>query len=241
MLVGQGLGLGGWIHAAVFSPYILQRVPEKGWCGLGFRMEPPREPRRRWPPTPASQPNPVGIDGVLEGLCPPYVKTMDEAVDRVIEEKYGAPGPCYGDTDLFARAYRRREDAEAYLRNAMPFSPEAIRYAKEICIYVHETYGRFPAHVDAFYTPGVWLRSSTTSSSTPPPSTPGRRSTPRPGLTDRRPAAWPDARDAIAPATEDRRVIARGRDRPAAPAGSSRDRGSPRSRRRPGARSAGAR
>ena len=160
MLVGQGLGLGGWIHAAVFSPYILQRVPEKHWLGLGFRMEPAREPGRRWPPTPASQPNPVGIDGVLEGLCPPYVKTMDEAVDRVVEEKYGAAGPCYGNPDLFARTYRRREDAEAYLGNATRFTPEAIRYAKEICTYVDETYGRFPAHVDAFYTPGVWLQFS---------------------------------------------------------------------------------
>jgi len=29
----------------------------------------------------------VGIDGLLEGLCPPYVTDMDAAVDQLIEEK----------------------------------------------------------------------------------------------------------------------------------------------------------
>ena len=81
MLLGQAMGLGGWIHGAVFTPYMWQREPAKDWHGLGFRMEQPKT-LSPWAPVPASQPNPVGIDGVLEGLTPPYVKSMDEAVDR---------------------------------------------------------------------------------------------------------------------------------------------------------------
>ena len=44
MLLGQAMGLGGWIHGAVFTPYIWQREPAKDWHGLGFRMEQPEDP-----------------------------------------------------------------------------------------------------------------------------------------------------------------------------------------------------
>jgi hypothetical protein len=160
MLVGQGMGLGGWIHASVFPPFIFQRDPSKGWLGLGFRMHTPEKTwHHRWPPVPSTQPNPVGIDGILEGLCPPYVSNMDEAVERVLEEKYG-PSGTYGDRDTFARSYRERGMADRFLERAAPYTKEAIRYTKEVCRYIHETYGRFPAHVDAFYLPGVWLQFS---------------------------------------------------------------------------------
>lgn len=159
MLVAQGLGLGGWIHSSVFAPWILQRNPDKGELGLPFRMETPDKHWARWPPLPATQPNPVGIDGILEGLCPPYVNSMSDAVDIVIAEKYGAQG-MYTDAETFAVPFKKRTDADEYLRTQAPFSPQAIEYTKEICTYVFETYGRFPAHVDAFYVPGIWLQVS---------------------------------------------------------------------------------
>jgi hypothetical protein len=159
MLLGHSMGLGGWIHGSIFPPYIFQRDPAKGWHGLGFRFQEPKT-RSPMPPVPASQPNPVGIDGVLEGLCPPYVKTMDEAVERVLEQKYSKEGGAYGDAGVFGRSYRRPEDAQAYLQNGTRFAPDVIAYVKEICNYVYDTYGRFPAHVDSFYTPGMWLQFS---------------------------------------------------------------------------------
>ena len=158
MLVGQALGVGGWIHGSVFPPYIYQTDASKGWYGLGFRMEPAAK-LRPTPPIPASQPNPVGIDGILEGLCPPYVKSMDEAVDRVLEAKYGERG-AYGDVGLFSRSYRDPRSGSDYLRQASHYSDKAIAYTKEICSYIQETYGRFPAHVDAFHTPGMWVQFS---------------------------------------------------------------------------------
>jgi hypothetical protein len=160
MLVGQGAGLGAWIHASIFPPYIFERDPAKGHLGLGFRMERPRtKPGASWPPLPAIMPNPVGIDGVLEALTPPYVKSMDQAVDRFLEEKYGAQG-AYGDRAIFDRPYRTAGDAASFLATAQPYSKKAIRYLRDVCGYIFDTYGRFPAHVDAFHVPGVWVQFS---------------------------------------------------------------------------------
>jgi len=133
MLAGQAMGLGAWIHSSVMPPYIYQRDPSKDWWGLGFRMVEPKR-LRPMPPVPASQPNPVGIDGILEGLCPPYVKSMSEAIDRVLEAKYGARG-AYGDLSVFSLPYVDRRstffgagdrlyagDLRIHLRDLRPFS-----------------------------------------------------------------------------------------------------------------------
>jgi len=162
MLMGEALRLGGWVHGAPMIPYVWRRDEANGHLGLGFREYRSKpEPSRwsRWPPVPASQPNFVGIDGILEGLCPPYVHDMDAAVDQVVEEKFAAGGP-YGSAEVFGQAYRDTASADAYLKRAAHHPPEAIAYTKEICRYLVETYGRFPAHTDAFYLPGTWVQFS---------------------------------------------------------------------------------
>jgi hypothetical protein len=159
MLVGQGLGLGGWVHSSIFAPWVLQREPANEEFGLGFRMETPDKHWAQWPPLPSTQPNPVGIDGILQGLCPPYIASMGEAVDIFLEEKYG-PRSLYGDPERFGAPYKDPASATEYLQHQTPFSPMAIEYTKEICRYLWETYGRFPAHVDAFHVPGIWVQFS---------------------------------------------------------------------------------
>jgi len=84
---------------------------------------------------------------------------MDAAVDQVIEEKFG-PGGAYADPEVFGQAYKDTASAAGYLKNAAHHPPEAIEYTKEICRYLVETYGRFPAHTDAFYLPGTWVQFS---------------------------------------------------------------------------------
>ena len=37
-------------------------------------------------------------------------------------------------------------------------TPDVIACVKDICNYIYDTYGRFPAHVDAMYVPGVWVQ-----------------------------------------------------------------------------------
>ncbi len=159
MLIAHSMGLGGWIHAAVTSPYLFERDPAQGKFGIEFRVQKAKK-WRRWPPLPVPLDNPIGIDGVLESLTPPYVKSMDEAVDRVIEEKYGPLG-TYGDHTVFDRAYQKGEYGDAYLKMAgQRPKPEAVEYTKEICNYIYDTYGRFPAHAGAFHVPGVWIQFS---------------------------------------------------------------------------------
>ncbi len=156
MLLAEGMGLGAWIHVTTPGAYLFDGQGGKVGPGLGFRMHTPEKKWRRWPPLPASQPNPVGIDGVLEGLCPPYV-TVDEAIDQVLEQKFG-PGGAYGNSGIFDRAYRRPADGRAFLSDGDRYSTGAIEYTREVCHYIYDTYGRFPAHVDAFYQPGTWLQ-----------------------------------------------------------------------------------
>jgi hypothetical protein len=160
MLTGEALRLGGWVHGAPMIPHVWKRDPATGHLGLGFReysAKPATSRIKRWPPVPASQPNYVGIDGVLEGLCPPYVTDMDAAVDQVLEEKFGEGG-TYADPEVFGQVYKDRATAETYMKNAGHPPAEAVQYTKEICRYLVETYGRFPAHTDAFHLPGVWVQ-----------------------------------------------------------------------------------
>jgi hypothetical protein len=159
VLTAQALGLGGWLHASPPSPHIFERDPANGIYGLGFRMLKPDKEWLRWPPTPSALANPVGLDGVIQALCPPYLASMDDAVDRVLEEKFGNQG-TYRDVAQFARAYRSVGNAEAYLKVAQSYSPKTIEYMKVLCSYIYDTYGRFPAHVDAFHVPGVWMQFS---------------------------------------------------------------------------------
>jgi hypothetical protein len=162
MLTGEALRLGGWVHGAPMIPHVWKRDPATGNLGLGFReysAKPSSSRFKRWPPVPASQPNYVGIDGVLEGLCPPYVTDMDAAVDQVLEEKFGEGG-TYADKEVFAQVYKDTATAETYMQNAGHPPAEAVEYTKEICRYLVETYGRFPAHTDAFHLPGVWVQFS---------------------------------------------------------------------------------
>jgi hypothetical protein len=163
MLTGEALRLAGWVHGAPMIPGVWQRDPAKGILGLGFREYSAKDFTKsrfkRWPPVPASQPAYVGIDGVLEGLCPPYVSDMDAAVDQVLEEKFG-PGGTYTDAQVFAQAYKDQSTAETFMKHAGHPPAEAISYTKEICRYLVETYGRFPAHTDPFHLPGVWVQFS---------------------------------------------------------------------------------
>jgi hypothetical protein len=152
------MGLGGWIHAGVTAPFVFERDPAQGTYGLGFRMQGPKK-FSRWPPLPAALPNPIGLDGILQSLSPPYVTSMNEAVDQVYEEKFGPDG-VYGDKAVFEKPYRTGHDASAFMHEAERPSKATIQYIKDICNYIYDTYGRFPAHVNAFHVPGVWLQVS---------------------------------------------------------------------------------
>ena len=110
---------------------------------------------------PASQPNPVGIDGVLEGLSPPYVKSMDEAVDKVHGDEVRRVGHGYGNAERLVEPLPQQGRRAGLRREGHPDRrTRQVQYVKDICNYLYDTYGRFPAHVDAFYCRGMWLQFS---------------------------------------------------------------------------------
>jgi hypothetical protein len=157
MLLAQAMGLGAWVHFCPPAPFLFEGNGDPQYPGLGFQMQ---KPSVHWgespPPPPAWMPNPVGIPGVLEALTPPFVKDMDAAVDAVLEMKYGARGAY--DPSLLGHGYKNPATAATYLQNGARYDERAVAYVKETCNYIYDTYGRFPAHVDAWNVPGTWLQ-----------------------------------------------------------------------------------
>lgn len=129
----QAMGLGGWAFTG-FLPHHLLGAAE--YCrGLGFRFETPERSVRATRP-----PVPVGRDGVIEGLCPPYVPDMATAVQRYLARQ----------TQAADRSYPY-DDPDAVLRQRPEPTAETIEIVTAFATYVHEHYGRFPAFIDPMF------------------------------------------------------------------------------------------
>jgi len=146
-LMTQALGLGGFPNFANH---------EFAWFqALGFRME--RMPASRYigagPVTSLAMrllkrnpfvPFPVGLerdgDVLLKPFCPPYYRSMTEAVRAVAEIKFGANGV------FRSAAGSAWADHRQVTQQVPPFSEAAIAATTAYCEYVWERYGRFPAY-----------------------------------------------------------------------------------------------
>jgi hypothetical protein len=120
----------------------------------------------RWAtPKPTMRANPCGLlrpgvdltsaaedDWLIKCLCPPNY-TVEEAVDTVVRDKH----ELYSDQRLFSRIFRDGQE-NTYIREVPPYRPEVIECAKDICRYLVKTHGRFPAHADGLFVPGIWLQ-----------------------------------------------------------------------------------
>ncbi|MFI9203159.1 hypothetical protein [Streptomyces sp. NPDC053048] len=169
MLTADAMGLGAWIHASIAPPVMLGDPKFRRTYGamLGFDWTTPRwKPADllRWhvplPRFSALRATTVGLrhDGeyLIKAMCPPNYATMADAVDAVVSDKFGPQG-IYADEGLFERIYRGEFGAQ-YLRQASNYSADVIACTRDICTYIHETHGRFPAHCDTIHAPGVWLQ-----------------------------------------------------------------------------------
>jgi hypothetical protein len=133
-LAMQATGIGGWVYGGFSSLVVLGGTPT---CkGLGFRFI-----QSKTDPFPI----PVGRDGVFEGFCPPYYPNMDAAVDAALEgatqtmDEWEAKGMLKPHT-----APNTEFDAAT-----VQASPEGVQCVKDICNYIYDTYGKFPATQDA--------------------------------------------------------------------------------------------
>jgi hypothetical protein len=169
MLTADAMGLGAWIHASIAPPIMLGDPKFRDTYGamLGFDWVVPRwrpADLLRWQvPLPRYsdlRATAVGLrhDGehLIKAMCPPNYDTMSDAVDAVVAEKFGPKG-IYTDEELFARIYRG-DFGTQYLRQASNYSADVIACTRDICTYIYETHGRFPAHCDTIHVPGVWLQ-----------------------------------------------------------------------------------
>jgi hypothetical protein len=169
MLVADAMGLGAYIHACVSPPVLLGDPKFTAQFGkmLGFDFcTPPFKllDILRWqvllPSLANLRAHPIGLrvgnEYLIKAKCPPYYDTMKAAVDDVMAAKFGPQG-IYKDAALFKKIYKEQY-GDTYLKEASDYSSEVIECATDICTYIYETHGRFPAHVDAMYVPGVWLQ-----------------------------------------------------------------------------------
>lgn len=135
-LMEQAMGLGGGIHSVGSGRHLLGWEPQI-FSGLGFHFAPS--------PVAGVRSNPVGVANVWEGPCPPFTPSMEQAIVSLMTAKFGEGGP------YSASGARPWKDAGA-TSPIRKHSARAIDATVAFCNYVMQTYGRFPAHVDAFKT-----------------------------------------------------------------------------------------
>jgi hypothetical protein len=129
VLTMQAMGLGGLYFNGLNRWSIFGAFAEGGVDGLGFRFV----HDDRW-----VLPNPVGLDGHLEGLCPPYVSDMREAVNIFIQRKFGPEGAYDPQTP------GPWQDTTAVKQGVTPYSEEFVDCLSDVAQYVYDTYGKFP-------------------------------------------------------------------------------------------------
>lgn len=138
VLAQQAMGLGGWMFTGLNAPSLLGAFAADGVPGLGFRFT----HNDAWP-----QPNPVGLDCVYEGLCPPYFPDMRAAVARFVELKFG-PGGAFDPAT--PGPFRNNPGIKAAIER---YSDEFVDLLGEVATYLHDAFGKFPATI-----PGVYVR-----------------------------------------------------------------------------------
>jgi hypothetical protein len=135
-LASTAIGLGGFVWSGFTPLVVMGGTPVTR--GLGFRFITGKD----------GMPTPVGKDGYIAALCPPYFKDMNNVVDHVIDMKFG-PGGLFSPDYPRSLPWRETNVATKVAR----YTEEGIPCTKAFLKYVYETYGRFPAVVDAIQMP----------------------------------------------------------------------------------------
>jgi hypothetical protein len=132
VLTMQAMGLGGLYYNGLNRWSILGAFAADGVRGLGVRFV----TDERW-----TLPNPVGLDGHYEALCPPYHPDMRAAVRVFVERKFGRGGAYDPGTP---GPWKRSGDVKA---SVTPYSEEFIDCLGEVAQYIYEKHGKFPGTI----------------------------------------------------------------------------------------------
>jgi hypothetical protein len=104
--------------------------------GLGFRYN----TDERW-----TLPNPTGLPGVFEGLCPPHYKNMRDATEALAKRKFGDKGVYNPNTPGVWN------DSPKVRENAAPYTEEFKECVALQAQYIYDTYGKFPGTVQSVF------------------------------------------------------------------------------------------
>lgn len=161
-LMLQAMGLGGWLFNGLDPFAVLGASGNPDVTGLRFRYD----RNEKWP-----YPNPTGLEGVMEGYCPPHHLDMRAAVEALCKRKFGPGGPFHPDTPGPWRESRK-------VRSSAQVHDEAFRECVALqAQYIFDAFGKFPGtvpsiflitylqahHLDlefynTYYKPGAYLR-----------------------------------------------------------------------------------
>ncbi len=153
-LMAQALGLGGfpnfanhefaWFQALGFR---MEQMPVNRYVGAGWLPSLAMKLLKRNP----AIPYPVGLERngeiLLKPFCPPYHKSMTDAVRAVAEIKFGAHGIFRSQNQ--GSAWAKHDDV---VKQVPAFSEAAIAAATAHCEYLWNRYGRFPVHLPPYRT-----------------------------------------------------------------------------------------
>lgn len=161
MLTTQALGVGGWIHATLPARVMLGHPAYTSAenRGLGFRwVVPDRSPLAN--PDFNALAHAVGLDGYIQGFCPPYYDSMSDAVDAFLATKFAPETGIYRDKAVMQQIFREGL-ADQYMSECPTYTEESIECAKDMCENIYKVHGRFPpplVGMDAIHAPGIWLQ-----------------------------------------------------------------------------------
>jgi hypothetical protein len=139
VLALQAMGLGGLYFNGMDGLSALGASARDGVAGLGFRFV----EDERW-----ITPNPVGLDGVYEALCPPYYRDMRGAVEVFVARKFGPGGAYDPDTPGPWR------ESAGVKRTVAPYSAEFVDCMAAVAQYIYDKYGKFPGIRSTIVLPG---------------------------------------------------------------------------------------
>ncbi len=129
VLTLQAMGLGGLYFNGMNRWSILGAFEEQGINGMGFTFV----RNEQW-----TVPNPVGLKGVYEALCPPWFSDMRTAVEAFVTRKFGPDG-------AYAHHSRGPWKESASIRKGItPYNDEFVDCLSEVAQYIYKKHGKFP-------------------------------------------------------------------------------------------------
>ena len=129
VLMLQAMGLGGLFFNGLDDLSVLGANAGDGIKGLGFRFV----ENERW-----ITPNPVGLPGVYEALCPPNYPDMRAAVEVFVARKFGENGAYDPHTS------GPWKESDQVKKTVEPYSKDFVDCMAEVAQYIYNKYEKFP-------------------------------------------------------------------------------------------------